>query len=734
MKRPAFFFLLLVLAGPTRAEDGYRLWLRYDRIADTRLLQEYREQIISCRFETAGSAILQAARQELMTGLAGLLGRPARPASGESPQLIDGTLIVGTPSSSPIIDMLHWTDTLVRLGDEGFLIRPFILNGKRGIAIAAASDKGVLYGVFRFLRLLQTQQSLRHLDIIGIPALRYRILDHWDNLDRRVERGYAGMSIFDWWTLPVYKDERYTDYARADASVGINGAVVNNVNASPLILTTDYLVKAAALADIFRPYGIRLYLSVNFSSPILIGGLKTADPLDPAVQDWWEKKTAEIYRYIPDFGGFLVKANSEGQPGPQNYGRTHADGANLLADALAPHQGIVIWRAFVYSESAKDRAAQAYDEFRPLDGRFRKNVLLQVKNGPIDFQPREPFHPLFGAMPNTSLMLEVQITQEYLGFSNHLVYLAPLFEECLRADTYANGKGSPVSRNITGMAGVANVGNDINWCGHPFAQANWYAFGRLAWGEDHPAHIDDADRADSDNISSAVIAEEWIRQTFSNRSGVIDTLKMIMLTSREIAVDYMTPLGLHHIMGYSHHYGPAPWYDQASRPDWNPVYYHRADSTGIGFDRTSTGSNSLEQYTPEARARWADIRQCPDRWILWFHHTPWTWHLHTGRTLWEELCHKYYAGADSVRWMQACWNALQFSGIDQERWLQVKMLLGIQHQDAIWWRNACLLYFQTFSRLPLPAGSEAPDHSLDYYKKIQLYYAPGTQTTGINFK
>ncbi len=421
MKRPAFLFLLLLAGYSIRAEDGYRLWLRYDRVTDSRLLQQYRRQISSYHFETGNSPILQAARQELVTGLTGLLGTPIGEVYSESAQVSsDGALIVGTPSSSVFIRRLHWADTLTSLGDEGYLIRSYTLDGKHGIAIAATSDKGVLYGVFRFLRLLQTQQSIEHPDIVSIPALRYRILDHWDNLNRIVERGYAGLSIFNWWTLPLYKDKRYTDYARADASVGINGAVVNNVNASPLILTPDYLARAAALADIFRAYGIRLYLSVNFSSPISIGGLKTADPLDPAVQDWWKKKTAEIYRYIPDFGGFLVKANSEGQPGPQNYGRTHADGANMLADALAPYQGIVIWRAFVYSESAKDRAAQAYDEFKPLDGQFRKNVLLQVKNGPIDFQPREPFHPLFGSMPNTPLMLEVQITQEYLGFSNHL--------------------------------------------------------------------------------------------------------------------------------------------------------------------------------------------------------------------------------------------------------------------------------------------------------------------------
>jgi alpha-glucuronidase len=448
-----------------------------------------------------------------------------------------------------------------------------------------------------------------HLDITSIPALQYRVLDHWDNLNRTVERGYAGLSIFDWWTLPLYKDSRYTDYARANASVGINGSVINSVNASPIILTPAWLTKAAALADIFRPYGIRVYLSVNFSSPITIGGLPTADPLDPAVQAWWKKKVDEIYSYIPDFGGFLVKANSEGQPGPQNYGRTHADGANTLADALAPHHGIVIWRAFVYSESSEDRIKQAYDEFKPLDGKFRDNVLLQVKNGPLDFQPREPFSPLFGAVPNTPLMLEVQITQEYLGFSNHLVYLAPLFEECLNADTYTKGKGAPVSATITGMAGVANIGNDINWCGHPFAQANWYAFGRLAWcatSPTIPARL--GHNADASGIGralarplSALIADEWIRQTFSNNPGIVDTLKKMMLASREIAVDYMTPLGLAHIMGYSHHYGPAPWYDKASRADWNPVYFHRADSAGLGFDRTATGSNALEQYAPGAR-------------------------------------------------------------------------------------------------------------------------------------
>jgi alpha-glucuronidase len=731
----ALILITILASSSARAEDGYRLWLRYDRVGDSRLLQQYRNSISGIQLN---GTVPSPAAEELNKGLAGLLGRFTGEMHGESPAINEGTLLVGTPAPYNSISRLHWGDALARLGEEGFLIRNYTLNGRHGIAIVANTGKGVLYGVFHFLRLLQTQQPLQHLDIVSIPALAYRVLDHWDNLSRIVERGYAGLSIFDWFTLPLYKEKRYTDYARANASIGINGTVLNNVNASPLILTPEYLAKAAALADIFRPYGIRVYLSVNFSSPISTGGLKTADPLDPTVQDWWKKKADEIYRYIPDFGGFLVKANSEGQPGPQNYGRSHAEGANLLADALAPHQGIVIWRAFVYSESSEDRAKQAYDEFKPLDGQFHKNVLLQVKNGPIDFQPREPFHPLFGAMPNTPLMLEVQITQEYLGFSNHLVYLAPLFEECLTARTYTKVPaspsspaipGSPVSSTIRGMAGVANIGNDGNWCGHPFAQANWYAFGRLAWGPDQPSATPRAASAPAP-AASATIADEWIRQTFGNKPGVVDTLKQMMLASREIAVDYMTPLGLHHIMGYGHHYGPAPWYDKASRADWNPVYFHKADSLGLGFDRSATGSNALEQYSPLARVQWADTKNCPDEWLLWFHHVSWNYHLHSGRTLWEELCHKYYTGVDSVRWMQKCWDA-QRGNIDEERWQQVKMLLSIQEQDAVWWRNACLLYFQTFSRQLLPAGAELPDHTLDYYEKLQVYYAPGTSNTGI---
>jgi alpha-glucuronidase len=717
MKRAALILLLLSRLSATRAEDGYRLWLRYDLLTDTTMLRSYRSQLAALQFN-AGTPILNSARLELNTGLLHLLGESIVPLDSPDTRFPDHCLLVGTPATLPALSALHWDRELATLGEDGYIIRSVSLSGHSQLVIAAATDKGILYGIFHFLRLLQTQQPLQALDITSIPAYHYRILDHWDNLNRIVERGYAGLSLWNWFTLPTYKDPRYTDYARANASVGINGAVLNNVNASPLILTPDWLTKAAALADIFRPFGIRTYLSVKWSSPIEIGGLTTADPLDTAVRHWWKNKVAEIYRYIPDFGGFLVKANSEGQPGPQNYGRTHADGANMLADALAPYHGIVIWRAFVYSASNEDRAKQAFDEFQPLDGRFKENVLLQIKNGPIDFQPREPFHPLFGAMPHTSLLLEVQLTQEYLGFSNHLVYLAPLFAECLNSDTHARGNGPTVAASIAGIAGVANTGNDINWCGHPFAAANWYAFGRLAW---NPA------------AAPADIADDWIRQTFTNDPEFILPAREMMLASREIAVDYMTPLGLHHIMGYSHHYGPAPWYDKAPRADWNPVYFHKADAAGIGFDRTVTGSNALEQYSPRTRVQWEDARTCPDRWLLWFHHSPWSWPMHSGRTLWDELCYKYYTGVDSVRWMQRTWDKLR-PYIDNERWSEVRMLLDIQQQDAVWWRNACLLYFQTFSRLPLPANRETPDHSLAYYEKIQLYFAPGTQSTGINLK
>jgi alpha-glucuronidase len=604
-------------------------------------------------------------------------------------------------------------------GADAFLIQSSNGNSGATIIIAGNTDKGALYGVFHFLRLLQNGSSLKNLSIVSAPKIQHRILNHWDNLDRTVERGYAGFSIWDWHKLPDYIDPRYKDYARANASVGINGTVLTNVNANALVLTDQYLEKVAALANVFRPYGIKVYLTARFSAPIEIGGLKTADPLDTAVQGWWKRKTAAIYRFIPDFGGFLVKANSEGQPGPQNYGRNHADGANMLADAVAPHGGIVLWRAFVYSnETPEDRFKQAYNEFKPLDGSFRKNVVVQVKNGPIDFQPREPFHPLFGAMPKTPLAMEFQLTQEYLGFATHLVYLPSLFKEVLDADTYAKGAGSTVAEVVDGsleghtlsaMAGVANIGNDRNWTGHPFGQANWYAYGRLAW--DH-------------TLTEEQLAEEWIRQTFGALQALVDTIRKIMLTSHEALVNYMTPLGLHHIMGYGHHYGPAPWYDKAPRADWNPTYFHKADKDGIGFDRTAKGSNALAQYSPEVRKQYENVNTCPEEHLLWFHHVRWDHKMKSGRTLWEELCAKYYEGVNSVRAMQKSWNTMK-PYVDAERFEQVRMLLVIQEKEAVWWRNSCLLYFQTFSGMPIPAQYEQPDKTLKYYKNLRFPFAPG---------
>lgn len=714
MKRTHLLIIIFLCTIHAHAEDGYRLWLRYDRIDDKALLQQYSNKLSSIVSATS-TPTRNAALLELQTGLQGLLGKSVPLQSAPA----NGSIVLGTPATSSLISSAVPAGQLQSAGAEGFVILTAVSNGRNLVFIAGNAETGVLYGVFHFLRLLQTHQAIQPLSITSAPKIKLRMLNHWDNLNRSVERGYAGISIWDWHKLPDYIDRRYIDYARANASIGINGTVLTNVNANALSLTKDYLVKAAALADVFRPYGIKVYLTARFSAPIEIGKLKTADPLDTAVQRWWKQKADEIYESIPDFGGFLVKANSEGQPGPQNYGRTHADGANMLADAVAAHNGVVIWRAFVYSnETPDDRFKQAYNEFKPLDGKFSKNVLVQVKNGPIDFQPREPFHPLFGAMPATPLMMEYQLTQEYLGFATHLVFEAPLFKECLDADTWANGKGSKVAdaidgtlenHSLTGMAGVANIGNDRNWCGHPFAQANWYALGRLAW--DH-------------TLSASQIADEWIRQTFSNQSRFVVPVKAMMLASRETMVNYMTPLGLHHIMGYGHHYGPAPWYNQAPRPDWNPVYFHKADTTGLGFDRTAAGSNALAQYKPEVASLYGNVQSCPETYLLWFHHVPWRYKMKSGRTLWDELCYKYYTGADSVRQMRQSWNTLK-GMIDGERFEQVAMLLAIQEKEAVWWRNSCVLYFQTFSRQPLPAGYEKPGHTLDYYESLRFPYAPG---------
>ncbi|WP_425506003.1 alpha-glucuronidase family glycosyl hydrolase [Stenotrophomonas tumulicola] len=701
----------LLVAWPVAAEDGHELWLRYLPLPSAQA-QAYRQQLGGVD-APADTPVQRAARDELVRGLQGLLGATAAGAAAVGQPIVQ----VGTPASSPRIAALHLP--LQDLGEEGYLIRHLQQGGQGGIVVAANSDVGTLHGVFHLLRLVQTTQPLADVDLRQSPKIQRRVLNHWDNLDRSVERGYAGQSLWDWQKLPGWLDPRYTDYARANASIGINGTVLNNVNANALSLTPMYLEKAAALASVMRPYGIRVYLSARFSAPIEIGGLPTADPLDPAVQRWWKDKVDEIYRYIPDFGGLLVKANSEGQPGPQDYGRSHAAGANMLADALAPHDGIVMWRAFVYShETSPDRAKQAYDEFVPLDGSFRDNVLVQVKNGAIDFQPREPFHPLFGAMPKTPLMMEFQITKEYLGFATHLAYLGPMYEETLRADTYVQGKGSTVARvvdgslqksRLTGMAGVANIGSDRNWSGSQFDQANWYAFGRLAWDP-----MDDAGR----------IAEEWLRMTFSNDPAFVAPALAMMMRSHEAVVDYMTPLGLAHLMGRSHHYGPAPWDAGSERPDWDPVYYHRAGADGIGFDRSAGGSDAVGQYAAPLARQYGNLATVPEQYLLWFHHVRWDHRMASGRTLWDELVIRYGHGVDEVAAMRGTWDGLA-AYVDPERHREVAAFLAIQQDEAQWWRDACVAYFQSLSQRPLPAGQAPPAHPLSYYQSLSFPFAPG---------
>jgi alpha-glucuronidase len=715
--RAAIVTFLLVsiscISSLAHAEDGFDLWLRYRQVEPAETLAAYRNRATEVVAAT-GSPTLQVATRELSTGLAGLLGTAVPVGSSVTR---NGAVLIGTPASSAAIKALGLD--LSAAGKEGYVIRSATAGGHPVIAIAANDDAGVLHGVFHFLRLMQTRASLDSLAIASAPALEHRMLDHWDNLDGTVERGYAGASLWDWHKLPDYIDPLYERYARACASIGINGSVVTNVAANAISLTPAYINKAAALAKVFRPYGIRLYLTARFSAPIEIGGLKTADPLDPAVRAWWKAKADEIYEAIPDFGGFLVKANSEGQPGPQDYKRSHADGANMLADAVAPHGGIIMWRAFVYSnEQPDDRAKQAYNEFVPLDGKFRDNVLLQVKNGAIDFQPREPFHPLFGAMPKTPLMLEVQITKEYLGFATHLAYLAPLFAETLASDTFVKGKGSTVAKVIdgslhgykhTGIAGVANTGRDRNWSGSQFDQANWYAFGRLAWNP---------------SLDPAAIADEWARMTFSNDARFLKPVVQMMMESREAVVDYMTPLGLHHQMARGHHYGPAPWDASATRADWTPVYYNRADTVGLGFDRSATGSNAVGQYSPEVAKIFGSLDKVPEKYLLWFHHVPWDHRMASGRTLWDELVVHYTRGVQTVGNMRKTWQSLA-PYVDAQRHTEVAAFLEVQEKEAKWWRDACIAYFQTFSKRPLPAGYAPPEKTLQEYEAIQIPYAPG---------
>lgn len=580
------------------------------------------------------------------------------------------------------------------LGNEGFRV----YRDKKGLVLSANNDLGLLYGSYALLRDNAAGKAIALRE--ETPAYNVRVLNHWDNLDGTIERGYSGHSIWNWDELPDVVSPRYREYARANASVGINGVVLNNVNASSKILSAEYLAKVAQIADVFRPYGIKVYLSANFAAPMQLGGLKTADPLEPEVAAWWKAKADEIYKLIPDFGGFLVKANSEGQPGPCDFDRTHAEGANMMARALKPHGGIVMWRAFVYSPADADRAKQAYIEFQPLDGKFDDNVIVQIKNGPIDFQPREPYSPLFGAMPQTDQMVEFQVTQEYLGHSNHIAYLAPMWTEFF---DYV----SPSS--LKAIAGVANVGNDTNWTGHPMAQANWYAFGRLAWNP---------------QLSSEEIIDEWMPMTLNYPENtpkeVTDGLKKMMLDSREAVVDYMMPLGLHHLFAFGHHYGPEPWCDiKGGRPDWMPPYYHRADSAGLGFNRSSSGSNAVAQYPAQLAKKLDDINTCPEEFILWFHHVPWDFKMKSGATLWQELCNRYQSGVESVETMQRQWTAAK-PYIDPELWNDVNERLMTQARDANWWREGCLLYFQQFSGMPIPDNVTPPVHTLDQLKGIKL--------------
>lgn len=669
----------IALTATVEGESGYDLWLRYTAVPEASGLAAVR-QAATAVVATSRSPTGEVIAAELVRGLSGLLGsavprvdRPSRP----------GAVVAGTPATSPLVAALGWNAALARLGDEGYVIRSATVAGTPATVVASAGEAGVLYGVFHLLRLIQTREPLAALDIAERPRLSRRLLNHWDNLDGSIERGYAGRSF--WWPEPA--QTRILDYARANASIGINGTVVNSVNANPQSLTAPRLAQAAAIADLLRPYRIRVYLAANFAAPRTIGGLATNDPRDPAVVRWWRAKAEEIYRRIPDFGGFVVKANSEGQPGPQDYGRTHADGANLLADAVAPHGGIVMWRAFVYNADVDpDRVKRAYAEFVPLDGAFRPNVFAQVKNGPLDFQPREPFHPMFGAMPRTPLMAELQITQEYLGQSTHLVYLAPMWKEFLDADTFAKGSGSRVAKIVdgsldgrreTGMAGVANTGRDTNWTGHDFGQANWYAFGRLAWNPD---------------LSAERIAEEWIRMTWGDAPAVVSTIRSMMLDSREIYVRYTMPLGLHHLIG-GDHYAPMPENTDPRRADWSATYYHRADRDGIGYDRTRRGSGAVNQYRAPLSAQWNDPSATPDALLLWFHRLPWDYRMKSGRTLWDELVLTYRRGADEAAGLVERWTALRGS-VDEERYQSVLARLRRQAADAAAWRDKCLQYFE----------------------------------------
>ena len=623
MRRLLFTIIAIVSVLCVKAEDGHRLWLRYNIIGTAQVEAP------------AGSPTIAIAKGELQNYFMG-----------------DHAMLRIDP------DMPD-NDGFAITGDDSEVI------------ISARHDIGLLYGAYEVLRLQATDRHIA--DQRQAPKFKLRLLNHWDNLDGSIERGYAGESIFEWFKLD---EQLIRDYARANASIGINGTVLNNVNASPKMLTKKYLQEVKKIADILRPYGIRVYLSINFATPMALKQTATADPKDGKVRKWWQNKAREIYRLIPDFGGFLVKANSEGQPGPGDYHRSHADGANMLADALAPYHGIVMWRCFVYGANHKgeDRVKQAVSEFKPLDGKFRKNVILQTKNGPLDFQPREPYSPIFDQISKTPNMAELQITQEYLGQSRHLVYLAPMWKEFFQ---YVEPDW------LAGIAGVANIGKDRNWCGHHFSQANWYAFGRLAWNP---------------GLSSEDIAKEWLEQTFSLDENFVFLMSMVMEESREACVNYMMPLGLHHIFKFDHHYGPEPDGFKAEYPlEWCPVYYHQADTAGVGFNRSSTGTDAVSQYREPYASIYNKVETCPENLLLWFHHLPWTYQMKDGSTLWESLQYHYNLGVIQVETYQNLWHNKMRAYVDEQRWREVDERLQWQVENAREWRDVCLKYFRQFA-------------------------------------
>ena len=623
MKKSIITILLVTFTHLVQAEDGHRLWLRQKPV--------HMAQVEA----PAGSPTISIAKDELENYYQG-----------------SHVMLRIDPS-------LH--------DDEGF-----VLNGNDDqLTITAHREIGLLYGAYEALRLQATDVLIK--DEQQHPKFKLRLLNHWDNLDGSIERGYAGESIFEWFKLD---EQLIREYARANASIGINGSVLNNVNASPKMLTKQYLREVKKIADILRPYGIRVFLSINFATPMALGHTVTADPKDASVRKWWKNKAKEIYKLIPDFGGFLVKANSEGQPGPGDYHRSHADGANMLAEALEPYEGIVMWRCFVYGANHKgeDRVKQAVSEFKPLDGKFHKNVILQTKNGPLDFQPREPYSPVFDQIRETPNMVELQITQEYLGQSVHLVYLAPMWKEFFQ---YIEPDW------LSGIAGVANIGKDANWCGHHFSQANWYAFGRLAWNP---------------SLSSEAIAREWLEQTFNTDENFVFLMSTVMEESREACVNYMMPLGLHHIFKFDHHYGPEPDGFKAEYPlEWCPVYYHQADKNGIGFDRSSTGTNAVSQYREPYASMYDKVEKCPENLLLWFHHVPWDYKMKDGSTLWESLQYHYNQGVIMTETYQNLWHNKMRGYVDEQRWREVDERLQKQMENAREWRDVCLNYFRQFA-------------------------------------